>query len=304
MLSVIIPAFNEAKSIELCVKAVDSTLSKAHISYEIIIVDDGSSDGTGDVVKKLIANYPITLETFSRNFGKEAAINCGLHKCKGNCAVVFDADLQFPCDTIVEMYGLWKDGYEVIEGAKNERQKESFFKRVGANYFYHLLKKFANIDLKNVTDFKLLDRKVINALLTYEETQLFFRALSNYVGFKKTRVYFDVVERVSGESKWSKRKLIRYALTNITSYTTLPMQIVTYIGLLFMVFSLILGIQTLYNFGSGQAERGFTTVILLLLIIGSVIMLSLGVIGYYLAKIYGEVLRRPIYIVSEEVKGE
>ena len=159
--------------------------------------------------------------------------------------MVFDADLQFPTDKIVEMYDLWKQGYEVIEGVKNERQKESLFKRVGANYFYHLLNKFANIDLKNVTDFKLLDRKVVNALLAYDETQLFFRALSNYVGFKKTRVYFDVEDRIEGVSKWSKRKLISYALTNITSYTTLPMQIVTYIGIIFMIFTNV--IKIFYN---------------------------------------------------------
>lgn len=305
MLSVIIPAYNEEKNIELVIKSVDSTLSKANIPYEIVFVDDGSKDATRKCIKSIMDDYPITLEGFSRNFGKEAAINCGLHAAKGDVAVLFDADLQFPTATIVEMYLLWEQGYEVIEGEKKKRQKEGWIYSFGANTFYGLLKKFGNVDLKNATDFKMLDRKVIDVLISMPERQVFFRALSNWVGFKRTRVVFEVEERRFGQSKWNFTKLVTYAIDNLTGYTTLPMQIVTFAGVIFLLFSMVLGINTLYNFFSGVALGGFTTVILLLLIIGSIMMLSLGIIGYYLAKIYTELLHRPMYIVQEEIrKGE
>ncbi|MBR3841567.1 MAG: glycosyltransferase family 2 protein [Erysipelotrichales bacterium] len=303
MLSVIIPAYNEEKNIELVIKSVDSTLTKANIPYEIIFVDDGSKDNTREIIKTFIPKYPITLEGFSRNFGKEAAINCGLHSAKGEVAVIFDADLQFPTDTIVEMYRLWEEGYEVIEGEKIRRQKEGIIYKLGANTFYKLLKKFGNVDLKNATDFKMLDRKVIDTLVAMPERNVFFRALSNWVGFKRTRVLFKVEDRRFGTSKWNFMKLSSYAISNLTSYTTLPMQFVTLAGTIFLIFSIGLGIHTLYIFFIGEALGGFTTVILLLLIIGSIMMLSLGIIGYYLAKIYTELLHRPMYIVQEELKN-
>lgn len=301
MLSVVIPAFNEEKNIELVIKSVDSTLTHENIPYEIIFVDDGSVDNTRNVIKSFIDKYPITLVGFSRNFGKEAAIKCGLETAKGDAAVLFDCDLQFPTNTIVEMYRLWEAGYEVVEAQKRQRQKEGFVYKMGAQTFYRLLKQYGHVDLENATDFKLLDRKVIDELNKITECKPFFRALSNWVGFKRQRVLFDVEERRFGTSKWSFKKLAIYAVDNITSYTTLPMQLVTIAGIIFFLFSIVLGINTLYNFFSGKALEGFTTVIILLLLIGSIMMVSLGIIGFYLAKIYTEILRRPMYIIQEEV---
>ena len=298
---IIIPV--KEKNIELVIKSIDSTLTKANIPYEIIFVDDGSKDATRDIIKSYLNTYPITLEGFSRNFGKEAAISCGLHSAKGDVAVLFDADLQFPTDTIVEMYRLWEQGYEVIEGEKIRRQREGLLYKLGANTFYKLLKKFGHVDLKNATDFKMLDRKVIDVLINMPERNMFFRALSNWVGFNRTRVLFNVEDRKFGTSKWNFMKLTSYAISNLTSYTTLPMQFVTFAGSIVLLFSIGLGIHTLYIFFIGEALGGFTTVILLLLIIGSIIMLSLGIIGYYLAKIYTELLHRPMYIVQEELKN-
>ena len=202
------------------------------------------------------------------------------------------------------MYEKWQDGYEIVEGVKASRGKESFLHKVAAKNFYSLISKATNIDMSRASDFKLLDRKAVNILRSMPEKHIFFRALSSWVGFKTTSVEFHVQEREVGESKWSTYSLFKYAITNITSFSTAPMQIVTLTGVIFLVFSLILGIQSLYKHFMGHALEGFTTVILLLLIIGSILMLSLGIIGYYISKIYEETQNRPRFIVSEAANYE
>ncbi len=236
---------------------------------------------------------------FSKNFGKEAAIFAGLTYATGDCCAVIDADLQHPPQTLIKMYEKWQEGYEIVEGVKASRGKESFLHKLAAKNFYSLISKATNIDMSRASDFKLLDRKAVNILRAMPEKHIFFRALSSWVGFKTTSVEFHVQEREAGESKWSTYSLFKYALTNITSFSTAPMQIVTLSGIVFLLFSLILGVQSLYKNFMGQALEGFTTVILLLLIIGSILMLSLGIIGYYIAKIYEETQNRPRFIVSE-----
>ena len=299
-LSVIIPAYNEQQNIVNISSVVSSLLEENNIKYEIIFVNDGSRDNTWDVISRICnKNKNIKGFNFSKNFGKEAAIFAGLTYATGDCCAVIDADLQHPPQTLIKMYEKWQEGYEIVEGVKASRGKESFLHKLAAKSFYSLISKAANIDMSRASDFKLLDRKAVNILRAMPEKHIFFRALSSWVGFKTTSVEFHVQEREAGESKWSTYSLFKYALTNITSFSTAPMQIVTLSGIVFLLFSLILGVQSLYKHFMGQALEGFTTVILLLLIIGSILMLSLGIIGYYIAKIYEETQNRPRFIVSE-----
>lgn len=299
-LSVIIPAYNEEQNIDNISSVVSSLLEDNNIEYEIIFVNDGSRDNTWEVISKACnKNQNIRGFNFSKNFGKEAAIFAGLTYATGDCCAVIDADLQHPPQTLIKMYEKWQEGYEIVEGVKASRGKESFLHKLAAKNFYSLISKATNIDMSRASDFKLLDRKAVNILRAMPEKHIFFRALSSWVGFKTTSVEFHVQEREAGESKWSTYSLFKYALTNITSFSTAPMQIVTLSGIVFLLFSLILGVQSLYKNFMGQALEGFTTVILLLLIIGSILMLSLGIIGYYIAKIYEETQNRPRFIVSE-----
>ncbi|MBR1814140.1 MAG: glycosyltransferase family 2 protein [Lachnospiraceae bacterium] len=298
-LSIIIPAYDEEAVIETTEKTIAGLMEEEKIDYELVFVDDGSRDQTWSILEKLHkANPRITAVHFSRNFGKESAIFAGLASARGDCCIVMDCDLQHPPETAVQMYRLWEDGYEVVEAVKRSRGKENVVHASFAKLFYSIMSRAVHIDMSRASDFKLLDRKAVNALLEMPERNAFFRALSSWVGFKSTTVEFDVREREAGTSKWSVRSLIRYAITNITAFTAVPLQMILFVGIFVFLFAIVLGLQTLVRFFSGQAASGFTTVILLILFIGSILMISLGIIGYYLAKIYEEVKARPRYIIS------
>ena len=231
MLSVITPAYNEELMIHKTANRISELLEKENIEYEILFVNDGSKDKTWEeVCKEGEKNPKIRGINFSKNFGKESAMFAGLAESNGDCVVVIDCDLQHPPQKIVEMYHLWEQGYEVVEGIKTSRGKESGLHAFAAKCFYSLISNATNIDMSHASDFKLLDRKAVNVLLNMPEKNAFFRALSSWIGFKTVQVEYDVQEREVGESKWSTRSLIKYAITNITSFTSVPMQIVTVLG--------------------------------------------------------------------------
>ena len=301
MLSVIIPSYNEELNIKNTAKIVTNLLKENNIVNELIFIDDGSKDKTYKMICECSEEYEnIRGVSFSRNFGKEAAIYAGLEEAKGDCAVVIDCDLQFPPEKAVEMYRLWEQGYEVVEGIKTDRGGESLFYKLFAKSFYRIISKFVGVDMQSTSDFKLIDRKVIDALLSMPERNTFFRALSFWSGFNSTEVEFKVQKRQNGTSKWNFKKLVKYAISNITSFTTAPLQIITALGCVLLVFMAGMAIQTLVRFALGQSAEGFTTVILLLLLIGGSLMMALGIIGYYIARIYEEVKGRPRYIVSKK----
>ena len=305
LLSVVLPAYNEEKMIEKAGSVIGQILEEQKIPYEIVFVDDGSKDGTWSEIERTAQKDPhIAGVHFYRNFGKESAMLAGLANTKGDCCVVMDCDLQHPPETVVEMYRLWEQGYEVVEGVKHSRGKESLAHKASAGMFYKLISKAVGIDMSRASDFKLLDRKAVDALLDMPERNAFFRALSAWIGYKTTSVEFDVREREEGESKWSTKSLIRYAITNIVSFSSAPMQFVTGAGVFVFFLAVILGIQTLIHYFTGNAVEGFTTVILLLLLIGSILMISLGIIGYYISKIYEEVKGRPRYLISRKIDSE
>lgn len=305
LLTVVLPAYNEQDSVPLAADTICALLEGAGIQHEVLFVNDGSRDGTWKAIEMQAARHKAVRGVcFSRNFGKEAAVFAGLAQAKGDCCVVLDCDLQHPPEKIVEMYRLWQQGWQVVEGVKVSRGKESPMHTLAAKTFYRFISSATKIDMSRASDFKLLDRRAVDVLVAMREKNAFFRALSSWIGFESTQVEFEVQPRAAGESKWSIRSLVRYAITNLAAFSTAPLQIVTFLGVLVFLCSLVLGGWSLWQKISGQALEGFTTVILLLLLIGSVLMICLGIIGYYIAKIYEEIKDRPRFIISQECGGK
>ena len=303
-LSVVLPAYNEEESVPLAADVIGDLLTKAGIDHELIFVNDGSRDHTWRAIQEAAASRPqVRGIRFSRNFGKEAAIFAGLAQARGDCCVVLDCDLQHPPEKILEMYRLWQQGWQVVEGVKISRGKESPLHTLAAKTFYRFLSGATRIDMSHASDFKLLDRRAVDVLVAMREKNAFFRALSSWIGFDTAQVEFEVQPRAAGESKWSLRSLTRYAVTNLAAFSTAPLQIVTILGVLVFLCSLVLGCWSLWQKINGQALEGFTTVILLLLLIGSALMVCLGILGYYIAKIYEEIKDRPRYIVADDCGG-
>ncbi len=303
MLSVVIPAYNEERCIKRVYAEIQTLLEKNNIESEFIFVDDGSSDETYRMIAELSAEKEnISGLHFSRNFGKESAISAGLAAVNGDCAVVIDCDLQHPPEKVIEMYRLWKQGYEIVEGVKKERGQEKRLYSLGAKFFYCAISRMAGFNMANSSDFKLLDKKVVDVLNKMPERG-FFRAISYWVGYNKATVEYVVRERADGKSKWSKKGLLKYAISNISSYSAAPMQIVTALGFVMLIISVIFGIWTLIDKIIGKAPEGMTTIIIITIFTGSIIMISLGIIGYYIARIYEEIKGRPKYIISSTVKS-
>lgn len=306
MLSIVLPVYNEENNIELAYRAIRDILLPKGISFELVYVNDGSKDGSFDKIKMLsesVRDCQVVGLSFSRNFGKEAAIYAGLSHANGEVCAVMDCDLQHPPETLLEMYRMWEEGFEIIEGVKRSRGKENLLYKGFAKLFYKLISKSTGIEMYRSSDFKMLDRKVVDEYVKLTERNIFFRALSSWLGYRSAVVEFDVKERASGTTKWSIKSLVKYAVGSITSFTTAPMQFITISGFVFFLFAVMVGVQSLMKWAAGNALEGFTTVILLILMVGSLIMISLGIIGYYLARIYEEIKGRPRCIVKEIVKS-
>ena len=291
MLSVVIPAAAEQ---------IDGILSRAGIPHELIFIDDGSRDATWAEIRAESEHRDTVRGVhFSRNFRKEAAIFAGLQAADGDCVAVIDSDLQHPPEKLVEMYRLWEQGVEVVEGVKTDRGEESLAHRVAAKTFYRLISEATHIDMTRASDFKLLDRKAVNVLLSMREKRAFFRALSSWIGFRTAEVPYEVRERAAGESKWSTWLLIKYALSNITAFTSLPLHLITGCGAASFLAALIVGIVSIVRLAMGRVVTGLTGAVILLLFLSGLIMVGLGIIGYYLGNIYMEIQDRPRFIVSE-----
>lgn len=306
LISFVIPAYREQASLPVAVSKIDAQMDSIDGKYEFVIVDDGSDDGTWEAIKQLNEEYNnIQALRFSRNFGKEAAIFAGLELAQGEAVILIDADLQHPVEIIPDMIHIWQNTQaEVVDARRAERGKEPFWKKLGARIFYYLLRFMSGYDLVGLSDYKLLDRKVVDAFLQMEERSRFFRGMVPWLGFNHVEISFVTPDRLDGGTKWSLWKLTSLMVTAITSFSTKPLQIITVMGGLFLIFSFLLVCLVLYQIFTGQAVEGFATVIILQLIIGSIIMLGLGLIGTYLAKVYEEVKQRPFYITKEKVSKE
>ncbi|MBQ6675582.1 MAG: glycosyltransferase family 2 protein [Ruminococcus sp.] len=305
MLSIVIPSYNEQGNIEHTAEVVTRIMQENNIPFEMVFVNDGSTDKTWDKLTELCRVNPHAVAVnFSRNFGKEAAIFAGLKTARGDAVVLMDCDLQHPPETIVEMYDIWSNNdIDIVEGRKKSRGKEKGIYKAFSIWFYKLIGDSSGLDMRDASDFKLLDRSVVDSLNEMPERLTFFRAMSSWVGFKTEKVYFEVAERAEGESKWSVKALFDYAVNSITSFTSAPLYMIMGIGIITFIISVILGIQTLVNKLLGQSAAGFSTVIILQLLTSSIIMFSLGIIGHYLAKIYEEIKKRPRFIIRSVIRN-
>lgn len=301
--SVVIPVYREGSHLARVFEVISSYLDALGEPYEFILVDDGSPDETWTVIEYLSKTYPsLKALRLSRNFGKEYALCAGLEMAKGRAVIIMDGDLQHPPGLIPEMVRTWSQfNVEIVEAVKTSRGNESFVSKLGALFFYKLLGKLSGYDLRGASDYKLLDRSVVDAWLQMGERSLFFRGMVTWLGFRRLQIPFTVPERIGGKTQWSMFKLVKLAATGITAFSSMPLHFVTFSGGLFLIFASVLGAQALFLKLTGNAVNGFTTVIILLLVIGSLLMISLGIIGEYIARIYEEVKQRPRYVVLEKI---
>lgn len=299
--TIVIPVLNEAAAIAANMRQIMESVKSLSDTVDalILVVDDGSRDDTVRILKYLAETEPIVqVLALTRNFGKEAAIHAGLDHASSDAVIVMDSDLQHPPALLSRMIQLWREGIDVVEAYKIDRGCESRLSGLLAGGFYALFNRLAGFDLRNHSDFKLLDRKVVEAYCRLPERGRFFRGLITWMHFPSARIPFEVPPRHGGDAAWSRLRLAKYSLTIISSFSSLPLQVVGWAGALTLCISVALGTKVLYDKVMGHAIDGFATVILLVLILGSIIMLSIGVVGNYISRIYEEVKRRPSYLID------
>jgi len=302
--SVLMPLYREGDHIRDVLLQVQQALASANVSYEIVLVDDGSPDNTWKIIsEEAKASSAIRAVRLSRNFGKESALCAGLELVRGDAVIVMDGDGQHPPSLLPKMITLWREtGADIVEGRKVTRGKETLLDKLSAGLFYLVWNKLSGFQLRGASDFKLMNRRSVDALLQMDERNVFFRGMTAWLGFDRVEIPFEVATRAGGRSGWSFLRRLKLALTGISAFSTFPLQLITLAGFVFLVFAFVLGVETLVVYLTGKAFSGFTTVIFLLLLIGSCLMISLGIIGEYLARIYEEVKRRPRYVITQLVE--
>lgn len=302
-ISCIVPVYNEQANIETFFPKLAENLAKLSNRFEIIIIDDGSKDETVAKVMQLPKELNIKLLGFSRNFGKETALTAGLENCSGDIAILMDADFQHPIEVLPEFLKEWGKGYDMVYGVRKNRDKESRIKRNFARLFYWVMSKITKIDLpNNAGDFRLLDRKVIDAINHFQERTRFMKGLYAWVGFKKIAVPYEVQERVGGKSSWGFFKLTELAITGITTFSDIPLRVWGFIGFVISLVSLVYAIYFVTStLIYGTDLPGFPSIIVAVMFLGGVQLLSIGILGEYIARIFTEVKQRPKYIIETKI---
>lgn len=302
LLSVIVPLYNEEEQFPLTHQKLTEQLSALPVDYEILFINDGSTDATWSLLETACQqDAHLRALSFSRNFGKEAALCAGLMEASGDAILLLDGDLQHPPEYIAEFLEAYRQGYQVIEGVKTSRGSESKFSRKMAEGFYRCFHWLTGVQLANSSDFKLLDRSVVEAWKELKERTTFFRGMVSWLGFKHKAIPFAVADRQHGASKWSFVQLLGLAGRAILSFSSKPLLLLSWVGLGFLAMAFLLGLHTLIRFLLGLSLGGFTTVILLQLLIGGLTLLGLGLIGLYLSQIYEEVKGRPRYLIDQRI---
>jgi len=302
LVDIIIPAYNEGTVLYDNIVKISEVLAADGVEHRFILVNDGSSDATWAEILRLSERFPTLCGVcFSRNFGKEAAICAGLMEVTAGACIVMDCDLQHPPQMIKAMVEKWQEGHPLIECVKSSRGKEGFFSKMFAKLFYAVFKGLASFDFDNSSDFKLMDKTVVDSWKELGDSNVFFRGMMEWMGYTKVQIPFEVQERSGGESKFSFFRLMKLAFSAITSFSVKPLFLTVIISLLFMLGAIGLTVQTLVNKFSGHAVSGFTTTIILILLVGSLTLLCMSVIGVYIARIYEEVKGRPRFVVMKKV---
>lgn len=301
--SIVVPCFNE----EANIRRFYNEILSLKIGVELLFVDDGSTDMTWNKIKELEVSHQgvnVVGIRFTKNFGKEAAIEAGLKKCSGELIITIDSDLQHPVELIPQMINLWERNKDIhiVNAVKINRQKESIFRKVLTYIYYSIFKLCTGIKLENHSDFKLIDRTVLNEYLKLKEKNKFYRGLTNWLGFNTIDLEFEPNQRQEGTQSWSTFSLLKYAKNSILSFSYLPLKIISFVGILSIVLSFILMVHTLYQKINGTSAEGFPTIILIQLGMGSVILFSIGILAEYISEIYKEIKSRPTYIVDKEYR--
>ena len=308
-LSVVAPVYCEGAHLHEFVAALVGVLDPLHdeagLDYEIVLVDDGSTDNTWSAMRALTDQYTcLRCLRLSRNFGKDAALSAGLEAANGDAVITMDSDMQHPASLIPEMVALWRTGdVDVVDVRKQERQAESLLSRICAVSFYRIFRFLTSYDLKGSGDFKLLDRKVVDAWKALGERKLFYRGLTSWMGFRHQELLFTPRLRCGGCSKWSLARRITLAVDSMTSFSGKPLLVIGIITLFFYALSFIVGCEALWSYATGQAHSGFTTVILLILLTGSAILTGLCILSAYIHHAFIELKGRPRYLLAETVES-
>lgn len=303
-LSVVIPVFNENEVLPQLRARLSPVLDKCTTDYEIIFVNDGSTDNTLPLLKTWAAqDNRIKIISLSRNFGKEAAVTAGLSAATGQAVIILDADLQDPPEIIPQLWEKFKEGFDNVYGVRQDRSSDSFFKRVTAGTFYKLYNRLADMPIPhNAADYRLLSRRAVQAVLALPERERFMKGLFTWVGYKSAAVPFTREKRAAGKTKWGYWKLWNFALNGLTASTTLPLKLWTYFGLFISCVSFVFALWTAYKkLVFGNPVSGYTSIMVAILFFSGVQLITLGVIGEYLSRIFNEVKQRPAYFIDEKI---
>jgi polyisoprenyl-phosphate glycosyltransferase len=303
-IDIVVPCHNEQEVVSAFLGRLEKVVLRPEWKPRVIFVDDGSGDSTFAILSSLASVRPwVTVVKFARNFGKEAAIAAGLKHSTGDLAITMDCDLQHPPELIERMVAEWVAGAQIVDAVKIRRQKEIWLKRAAVGVFTRLVALLTGMRLSGAADYKLLDKAAVDAINALPERSRFFRGLTNWIGMRHVAIEFAVPERTLGRTKWGGLSLSALAVDAVVSFTSTPLQLVTGVGIFGLAVSVVLALDTLYNYLRGDALGGFTTVILVTLIMGSLILIGVGVVGLYLAKIYDEVKGRPLYVIERVRAG-
>ena len=305
MLSCVVPCYNEASHLEAFVQALEKTVAILTPQWEIIIVNDGSQDHSREVALSLLSKNRIRYLEFSRNFGKEAALMAGIDHAKGDCVLLIDGDFQHPLEKVPEMAALWQEGYEMVYGVIVNRANESWAKKLGVKVFYSMLKHTEIPIPQNAGDFRWLDRKVVNALKRLPERNRFMKGLYAWVGFKSIAMPFVPHEREGGQTSFNTRGLSRLALSGITSFSVMPLQVWTVSGVIISMLAVLYGIYVIIKtMVMGNDVSGWPTLTVAIMLFSGIQLLSIGVLGEYIGGIFNEVKQRPLYVLADDIHAE
>jgi polyisoprenyl-phosphate glycosyltransferase len=301
-LSCVVPAYNEQENLEGFLRALLPVLQSLTPDFEIIVVNDGSRDATHDVAMRLVAEMPLRYLALSRNYGKEAALSAGIDHARGNAVLLVDADFQHPLELVPEMHALWQNGYEMVYGVIADRGAESGAKRLGTDLFYALMNSGSGVKVPpNAGDFRWMDRKVVDALKALPERNRFMKGLYAWVGFKTAALPFVPKDRAAGASSFNLRRLGALALLGLTSFTTLPLRVWSVVGGLVALLALAYGAWiTIDTFLFGVDLAGWPTLAAGIMLFSGVQLMSIGILGEYIGRIYDEVKRRPAYLLARD----